>query len=534
MKKNLIYLTAFFCGMSVMAVELSATRLLAPYFGASMIVWTVTIGIIMISMSLGNVIGGRAADRYNSKNRLFSRIWLASLWIAVIPLVGKYIVAVSVLALMWILPQNLLIAGTVISCLVIFSFPLIILGMVSPYLVKFGIKNMEESGKTTGRIYALSTIGSIIGTFIPTFLTIPFIGTNKTFLVFAFLLNLICLYYFITQNKRIIRTALSGSIILALVFSPIGNSYAFWKKTVLEEESLYNYLQVAENNNSVILSTNVAFGVQSIYMKNSLLTGLYYDYAITAPFFIRDMTFDKSLDLLILGLGTGTYAKMCKRFFPATHTTGVEIDSKIVDLSKAYFGLKDDEADIHINDGRTFLSGGDAGKYDVILLDAYHDISIPFHMATLEFFKEVKSHLKENGLIILNINMRSQENNEIIDYLTQTLKQCMNKVYLYKINTITNTLVYASDDINCYDNFISNTDGIDQSHPLYRSIRYVKDNIREIHEARLTLTDDMAPVEIMGQKVLDELVSDCISYYKSQIDSSDKGIWSIFDMLSEY
>ncbi len=137
MRKNLfIYLTSFLCGMAVMGVELSATRLLAPYFGTSSIVYTVVIGLIMISMSIGNVLGGRSADKHNDLGRLFVMLWIAALWVAVIPLVGKYVIALSALAMAWILPSNLILAGSVVSCLLVFSAPLLILGMVSPYLVK--------------------------------------------------------------------------------------------------------------------------------------------------------------------------------------------------------------------------------------------------------------------------------------------------------------------------------------------------------------------------------------------------------------
>jgi len=534
MRRNLlIYFTAFFCGMSIMAVELSATRLLAPYFGTSMIIWTIVIGLIMISLSLGNILGGRMADRYNSRNKLYSLIWLASLWIAVIPLVGKYIIALSVVVLMWILPSNLLVAGSVFSCLVIFSFPLVILGMASPYLVKLGVKDMDNNGRTTGEIYALSTVGSIIGTFVPTFFTIPKIGTHKTFLVFALILNLLCLYYFVKARTRVIRTAVSAAIVLGLTIAPLNNSYAFWKKTVLEDESVYNYLQVSEEGDSVILSTNVAFGVQSIYKKNRTLSGLYYDYALMAPFFLRNTDSGNKLDVLVLGFGTGTFAKQCKHFFENTDITGVEIDEKIVDLSKKYFEIKDDEAVIRVNDGRTFLTSNPSKKYDVIMVDAYHDITIPFHMSTSEFFGQVKSHLNTGGAIVININIRSDTNTEIVDYLSQTVKYNMKKVYKYSVENSTNTIVFASDDENCKQFFRDSIGKMSGSHPLLPIAETVYDNLVEVTDSRYILTDDIAPVEIMGQKVLDDIVSDTLDYYKQQVASSEKGIWGILDLISQ-
>lgn len=532
MERNLfVYLTAFFCGMSIMAVELSATRLLAPYFGTSMIVWTIVIGLIMISLSLGNVLGGRAADKYKNGDKLFSLIWLASIWIAIIPLIGKYIIVLSVVVLMWILPNNLLVAGSIFSCLVVFSFPLVILGMASPYLVKLGVNDMENNGKTTGEIYAISTIGSIIGTFIPTFLTIPTIGTSKTFFVFALIINLLCLYYFITKRTRLIRSTISAVLIICVMFVPLNNSYAFWKKSVLEDESLYNYLQVSEDTDSVYLSTNVAFGVQSIYKKNNQLSGFYYDYGLMAPLFMKSADFQKKFNVLILGLGTGTYAKQCKRYYPNSNIEGVEIDQKIVDLSKKYFDLSDKEANIYVNDGRTFLIGKEAKKYDLIMVDAYHDITIPFHMSTKEFFSQVRDHLNDNGVLLMNINMRSNKNTEINDYLTQTVKSEMKSVYSFNVPNTTNMLVVASDDINFKDNFLENIKNIDSKNQLYGISLYVKDNLKEVTDTKYVLTDEVAPVEIMGQKVLDEIVSNSLSEFKSSLTPSKNGIKGLFNML---
>lgn len=536
MKRNLfLYFTAFFCGMSVMAVELSASRLLAPFFSSSATVWTVIIGLIMISMSFGNILGGRSADKHNSMGRLYFLIWLASLWIALIPFVGKYIISATIPIIMLVLPGNLLVAGSVLSCILLFSFPLIILGMVSPYLIKLGVnKDMDNSGKTTGEIYAASTIGSILGTFLPTFVTIPTIGTNKTFLVFALVLNLLSLYYLVKNRAKRVKNWITAFLILALTIIPMNNSYAFWKNGIVYEgESLYNYVQVSENNDAVILSTNVAFGVQSIYKKNSTLTGYYYDYALMAPFFSSQTHFDGKLDVLILGLGTGTYAKQIKRFFPNASIDGVEIDPTIAELSKEYFELKEGEATIYINDGRAFLKSMDTKKYDVIMVDAYHDITIPFHMSTIEFFTDVKEHLKENGVIVTNLNMRSETNTEMTDYLTQTIKHVMKKVYTYAMPSATNLLLFASNDSSCRENYRSNIAKVTESHPLYAVMQRVDENLREITESKKILTDDLAPVEIMGQRVLDEIVEESAKQFREEVRSSDKGIWGIFEMLSE-
>ncbi len=531
-KKTVVYLTSFFCGMSVMAVELSASRLLAPYFGTSSIIWTIIIGLIMISLSIGNVLGGRLADKYRSLDRLYAIIWISSLWIALIPFTGKYVITLSVLALMWLLPKGLLTAGSAISCLVIFSVPMVMLGMASPWLVRIGLDDMDSSGRTTGRIYAVNTIGSIIGTFVPTFVTIPVIGTGKTFLTFALLLNLICISYLILQKKKFIHTAVSGMVILVLLVLPLSDSYAFWRDDIVYEgESLYNYVQVSEDDEAVYLSTNVAFGVQSVYPKTGVLTGYYYDYALMAPFFMKDFSADRELDVLVLGLGTGTFAKQCKKFFPNTRTDGVEIDPTIARLSKKYFGLTDEEAGIFVTDGRTFLKSPDARMYDVVMIDAYHDITFPFHMSTTEFFSEVKSRLKPGGVVVMNINMRSQKGNDITTWLCSTVRNNWNYVFRYDVKDSTNTIVFATDEADCLRWFSENAANLSDGHVLSEIAENVFGEMTAVEKTGGIFTDDLAPVELMGQQVLDEIINYTINEYKDLIKKTGKGIRGIFDLL---
>lgn len=201
--KNKIYLyvTEFFAGMSVMAVELGASRLLAPYFSSSQIVWTIIIGTIMIAMALGNIYGGRAADKNPDPDRLYRRMIVAAVWIAAIPLVGKYIILGISALLIFSVSSNFLIWAAFAACMVIFVFPLFLLGTVTPSLVKYTIDSLEDSGKTVGMLNASNTIGSIIGTFVPTFVTIPAFGTSVTFLVFAGILLLLALIYFVSKKR---------------------------------------------------------------------------------------------------------------------------------------------------------------------------------------------------------------------------------------------------------------------------------------------------------------------------------------------
>lgn len=393
--KLFLYLTEFFAGMSVMAVELGASRLLAPYFSSSQIVWTIIIGTIMIAMALGNIYGGRSADKSPNPDRLYTRILIAAIWIALIPVVGKYIVLGISALLIFTVSNNFLIIAAFAACMVIFVFPLFLLGTVTPSLVKYAVDSLDDNGKTVGTLGAFNTIGSIIGTFVPTFVTIPAVGTSITFLIFSGILLVLAIVYFVNVRagkKKVIVSVVIFALCCGLGYS---DSFAFWEKNLTYEgESVYNYLQVSEDDTSVRLSTNVLFGVQSVYMKQDRLTGMYYDYAMAAPLMLADKN-PSDMDVLILGMGTGTYATQCRKYLGDMNVEGVEIDEKITQLSRKYFSLSED-VPVTTYDGRAYLNAMDK-KYDVIMVDAYQDITIPFQMSSVEFFTLVKDRSSERG-----------------------------------------------------------------------------------------------------------------------------------------
>ena len=233
--KLFLYITEFFAGVSVMAVELGASRLMAPYFSSSQIVWTVIIGVIMIAMAIGNLWGGKLADKTNSPDRLYGRILIAAIWIALIPFVGRWLIAGVSLLLATFVTKNFLVWAALAACLVIFAFPCVLLGTVTPSLTKFTVDNLDDTGKTVGKLNALNTIGSIIGTFVPTFITIPAVGTAATFLIFAGVLAAISIVYFAFARKRMIKGVVAAVVIVGLCFtlpptaSPSGRATSPWR-----------------------------------------------------------------------------------------------------------------------------------------------------------------------------------------------------------------------------------------------------------------------------------------------------------------
>lgn len=512
--KFYLYLTEFFSGMSVMAVELGASRLMAPYFSSSQIVWTIIIGTIMIAMALGNIYGGRAADNNPNPDRLYGRIIIAAIWIALIPVLGKYIILGISAILIFSVNSNFLVIAGFAACMVIFVFPLFLLGTVTPSLVKFTVDNLDDNGKLVGNLNASNTIGSIIGTFVPTFISIPTVGTSITFLIFAGILLLLAIIYFASGKVNLLKVKkVPVSIIVFIICVCLGhdNSFAFWQDDLTYEgESVYNYLQVYENDEKVVLSTNVLFGVQSVYKKETGLTGMYYDYAMAAPYMTGINQKDK-VNILILGNGTGTYATQCTRYFDNVEIAAVEIDQKITDLAVEYFELPE-ELDVATYDGRAYLNAINE-KYDVIMVDAYQDITIPFQMSSVEFFELVKEHLTDDGVMVVNMNMRGSDEGNINQYLADTISNVFSNVYTADVSGSTNRELFASNNDSMLEVFGTNLDS-ENNAEIRTMMKRVSFELTEYVPGDYLMTDDKAPVELLGMKMIDELIQDEVVYYK--------------------
>lgn len=532
--KLYLYLTEFFSGMAVMAVELGASRLLAPYFSSSQIVWTIIIGTIMIAMALGNIYGGKSADKNPNPDILYRRMLIAAVWIAAIPALGKYVILGISAVLVFSVSSMFLVWAAFAACMVIFVFPLFLLGTVTPSLAKYSMDSLSDSGRTVGRLGAANTVGSIIGTFLPTFVTIPAVGTSVTFLIFSVVLFALAAVYFISRGAGRLRMGISAVLIVLCCVFGHSDSFAFWESAlVYEGESVYNYLQVREDERNVILSTNVLFGVQSLLTKDEGLTGMYYDYAMAAPLMAG---FDEreGADILILGMGSGTYATQCSRYFGDTvRSIGVEIDGKITALAREYFALPD-AVDVFTYDGRAFLNAVE-DKYDVIMVDAYQDITIPFQMASAEFFTLVKEHLRDGGVMVVNMNMRGREEGSINQYLQDTIAGVFGYVYTADVARNTNRELFASDSPDMLAGLDSGIAALslrtdEKGAQLAAMMQTVRAALTEYEPGGYLLTDDKAPVELLSMRAIDALIQDEVAYYKEIYDRD--GLAGLIDSFS--
>jgi len=535
--KLYLYLTEFFAGMSLMAVELGASRLMAPYFSSSQIVWTIIIGTIMIAMALGNIYGGKWADKDPNPDKLYRRVTIAAIWIAAIPVLGKYIILLISGILIFTVNNNLLVIAAFATCMVIFVFPLFLLGTVTPSLVKYTVDSLDDSGKTVGKLNAFNTIGSIIGTFIPTFISIPAVGTSITFLIFAGILLLLSILYFLSgyEDEKFHKGNLKIVIISIILFVLCcifghGRSFAFWRDDLsVEDESVYNYLQVYEDDEKVVFSTNVLFGVQSVYMKEDSLTGMYYDYAMAAPYMDGFKEKD-NVDLLILGMGTGTYATQCSKFFDNISCEGVEIDEKITTLAREKFELPEDIR-VTTYDGRAYLNAIDK-KYDIIMVDAYQDISVPFQMSSVQFFDMVKDHLNEDGVMVVNMNMRGQSEDSINDYLSDTIARVFDEVYTVDVGGTSARELFASNNPDMIERFRENY-AMEDDIVLENLMAYVDKTMIKYEPGNRILTDDKAPVELLSVKAMDEMIDDELAWFKESYGTDDINIKFLLDFIKE-
>ena len=267
-------------------------------------------------MAIGNILGGKRADKNKNPNVLYMHLIIAGVMISSIPFLVKYVVMLSSFFVMLFGGKNFLIWASILTCSILFVFPLILLGGTTPSLAKYATTTLNDNGEIIGKLGALQTFGSILGTFIPTFLTIPSIGTKLTFIVFGGILILLGLSFFLITEKKI-KPKLYILLGVFVLFSILGknSSFAFDSKGIIyEDESVYNYLKVNENENSIILSTHVFAGVQSIKMKDNSTTGFYYDYALAASL-MANFNENKNPKSLILGMGSGTFANMLNESF---------------------------------------------------------------------------------------------------------------------------------------------------------------------------------------------------------------------------
>jgi spermidine synthase len=482
-------LLVFVVGAGSLGAEIAAVRLLAPYFGASTIVWANTIGVVLVALSIGYWLGGRWADRRPQMSGLCLLALAASMLLAIVPFAADPLLEVAVNALDSISAGAFL--GSLIGVLGLVSVPVLLLGAVSPYAIRLAVKEVEHAGEVAGRLYAVSTAGSLAGTLLSALLLIPLVGTRRTFLLFALAIALVA----VTGLRPARRYALAPAAIAALIAVPVGTlkADADGGRVIYEKETPYQYARVVERpDGSRVLELNEGHAEHSVYYPHSVITHNEWDGYITLPFAALD---HPPRRVAMLGNAAGTSSRAYGRFFPGTRVDGVEIDAELSEIGRRFFHMSNPRLHVYHQDARPYLRRTHA-RYDVIAIDAYRQPYIPFYLATKEFFELVHDRLTSGGVVIANAGHPAGEH-ELEKVLGATMGAVFPHVARDPINDNTTMVVGSEHPLS--------EAALRRAAPrvpagLRRSVRNAAYRITAPLPGGQIYTDDRAPVEWLIDK----------------------------------
>lgn len=431
-RPRLVPLIVFVVGAASLGTEIAAARLLAPWFGASTVIWANTIAVVLVALSGGYWIGGRLADRGPTMRGLCGLTLVAGALLALVPFVSGPFLRESVRAFDTLSVGAFL--GSLLAVLALVAVPVLLLGAVSPYAIRLSVTTVEEAGRVSGRLYAISTLGSLAGVFLAALLLVPFAGTRRTFLAFAAALAVVSL---IGLPRRAAAAPVAFALLLLI---PAGTLKGAREGMVIwEQETPYQYARVIQRPDGTrLLELNEGQATHSLLRPGSYLTGGYWDELLVLPL----ATGRVPRSVAVLGDAAGTTARALGHYYPGARVDGVEIDGALTDVGRRLFDLRGPHLHLHTADARPFLRGATT-RWDAIAVDAYRQPYIPFYLTTREFFQEVRDHLTPGGAAMVNVG-----HPEGSDRLEQVLSATMRSVFAHVARDPSqpiNTILLASD-----------------------------------------------------------------------------------------
>lgn len=429
MKKYAIEITVFLCGAIGMILELVAARILSPYVGSSNLIWTTIIGVMLTSMSIGYWVGGKWADKNPHRNQLSSLILLGAIFTSFIPILETIVVKNFSL-----LSQNLVIVAF-ISATIVFGIPSFILATVSPYAVKLKNQEQKNIGKLSGKVSSISTIGSILGTFLAGFVLIPIFGVKAIIAGTAIVLVLLSVILYENKTKK--YYAMLVVVIISLILLNLLGRYLFVlnNRDIIEEvDSQYSRIWVKkiEGEDISYKTLQVDTGLESyINEKTGEMGSKYLSYYDLFEYFLKDAN-----HTLLIGGAAYTYPNhYLNKYLDKTMDVS-EIDSKMTELASKHFNLDVNHPRLNIyhQDGRSFLNYTN-NKYDCIFIDAFKGVSVPFELTTYEAIQKAKNRLNDNGIVITNIiSALEGKEADFIKYEYATYEAVFDEVKIYKVS----------------------------------------------------------------------------------------------------
>ncbi len=493
MKKYKLELIVFISGAVIMMLELTGSRVLAPFLGTSIFIWTSLIGVILASLSLGYFLGGKSADKKPSLEKFSLILLIAGLLIA-ITTVSKNITLDFV-------EQNIknVRTGAVIATLILFAPASIFLGMVSPYAVKLKVKSIDKAGRTVGNLYALSTIGSIVGTFLSGFYLISYIGHTKLLMILAILMVITSMLANL-KKTLLLKIVIALTLITYIASANIAQAN-LEEDGVIEIDTLYNHVKIHKDLDYNSLKPIIRMSLNknsssAMFEESDELVFVYTKFYDLAKHFNPD--FKKSL---MIGGAAYSYPKHYLEKYPEASIDVVEIDPALTDIAKEHFHLKDNpRLRVFHEDGRTFLNTT-TEKYDVIFGDAFKAyFSIPYQLTTFESVQKMYNALNKDGIVLINIiSALEGEKSEFLRAEYHTFKKVFPQVLVFAVYYPENGL--TNQNIMLVALKSENKPGFANEDPeLNQYLKHLWK--KDIPLDMPVLTDDFAPVDKYIMKLL--------------------------------
>lgn len=495
--------------MTSLAVEMSASRLLGNVFGTSNLVWASIIGLILIYLSAGYFLGGYWADRSPHFKTFYQILLWASAFTALAPVISRPILRLAANAFDQL--QLGVLFGSFTTVLILLAAPITLLGTASPFAIRLAVHDSRGVGSISGRIYAISTLGSFIGTFLPVLVLIPTIGTYRTFLaISAILMVTAWIGLGLSAGWRFtLAYAWMPLLLVALFWRGLPGTDKTTRGLIYETESAYNYIQVLQQDDYRLLRLNEGQGVHSIYHPTQLFYMGPWEEVLAAPYFNPAPYEPERLQrMAIVGLAAGTTARQASAVYGEIPIDGYEIDPKIVEVGRKYFDMDMPNLNVIVQDGRWGLQHSPY-RYQVISVDAYRPPYIPWQLTTREFFQLVHDRLSEDGVMVINVG-RSPEDRRLIDNLSSTIRAVFPSLYVVDVPGTLNTVIFATVQPTEANNLTQNyrlLSSAQGTHPLLlAALQVAMTNLQAAPPTAMVFTDDLAPVEwITNNMILDFL-----------------------------
>jgi spermidine synthase len=471
----------FAAGTGSMATEICASRLLAPYFGSSTIVWANIIGLVLAALALGYWLGGRLADRRPSSSVLGRIVAAAALFVVAIPFVARPFLDASTGALDRVDAGAAI--GSFFGALLLFAPPVVLLGAVAPFAIRLAIDDVAQAGAVAGRVFALSTAGSLLGTFVPALVTIPLIGTQRTLLGTAVVL---ALGGTLVLGRRFALVALVPAALFALPPGAVKASDGL----LFERESRYQFVQVVQEGGVRRLYLNEGLAIHSEWRPDTVLTGNEWDMFLAVPPLLAHPV----ERVAILGNAGGTTARAYGVFYPRAHIDGVELDPVVSEAGRRFLGLgSNPRLRVITADARPFLAHSHE-RYDVIAIDAYRQPYVPFYLATQEFFRLARAHLRPGGIVALNV-ARVPGDDRLVRAVSGTLASVFPSVRVWPALRLNSLVLGFAAPID--------TRRLSSAPPALRPLtRPLGAQMRPVSASADPWTDDRAPVEWVTDRMI--------------------------------